>query len=61
MGALNVAVAMLAVRFSVLVAISGGIWLTYVALIEPDPMRLGALAIYAAVIVVPCIWLAGRR
>ena len=61
MGALNVAVMILAVRLVVLVAVGGGIVLTWLALQEPDPMRLGALGIYAAVIVVPCIWLAGRR
>lgn len=61
MGALNVAVTVLSVRLVVLVAVAGGIGLTWLALQEPDPLRLGALAIYTVAVVIPCIWLAGRR
>jgi hypothetical protein len=61
LGALNVAAAILAVRFVVLVAVAGGIALTWYALANPDPWRLGALGLYNFAIVVPCIWLASRR
>ena len=49
LGALNLAVTILAVRLIVLVAVAGGIALTWLALQEPDPMRLGTLAIYGVV------------
>lgn len=61
MGALNVAVAVLSARLIVLVAVAGGIVLTWAALAVPDPMRLGALGIYGVAIFIPCVWLAGRR
>ena len=61
MGALNVVTAVLAVRLILLVAVSGAVWLTWLALQQPDPYRLGALGVYAAVIVVPMVWLAARR
>jgi hypothetical protein len=61
LGAINVAVAVLAARLVVLVAVIGGIALTWLALAIPDPMRLGALGIYCVAVVIPCIWLAGRR
>lgn len=60
LGALNVAVAILAARLVVLVAVIGGIGLTWSALVIPDPVRLGALGIYCVAIVIPTIWLAGR-
>jgi hypothetical protein len=44
----------------VLVAVSGGIALTWYGLQAPDPWRIGALALYNLSVVVPCIWLAGR-
>jgi hypothetical protein len=50
----------LALRMIVMIAIVGGIALTWLALRDPDPYRLGALAIYAVSIVLPTIWLAGR-
>jgi hypothetical protein len=61
LGAINVAVAVLAARLVVLVAVIGGIALTWLALAVPDPVRLGALGIYCVAVVIPCIWLAGRR
>jgi hypothetical protein len=61
MGALNVLSVILAVRLTLLVAVSGAVWLTWLALQQPDPYRLGALGVYAAVVVVPLVVLAGRR
>ena len=52
---------LLASRIIVLVSVTGGIGLTVLALGQPDPFRLGALAIYAGAIVCPSIWLASRR
>lgn len=60
MGALGVVTQVLALRLLVLVAIIGGVGLTWMALAQPDPFRLGALVIYGLLIVVPVIWLAGR-
>lgn len=61
MGALNVLVQVLAVRMILLVAVVGGIFLTWLALQAPDPYRLGALAIYCAAVVVPTVWIASNR
>jgi len=61
LGALNVIVLVVAVRLTLLVGVSGAIALSYLTLQNPDPYRLGALAVYAAVVVVPLIWLASRR
>lgn len=60
LGALNAMTAVLAQRLIVLVSVSGGIWLTFLALHEPDIFKLGALLIYAIGIVGSSIWLAGR-
>jgi hypothetical protein len=63
MGALNVATAILAVRLILLVAVCGAVALAYLVLQdpEPSPYRLGALAVFAGIVVVPLIWLAARR
>jgi ABC-type sulfate transport system permease subunit len=61
MAAFNVLVLILSARLIVLVAVSGGIGLAMIALQQPDAMRLGVLGIYAAIIVVPVIWLASHR
>ena len=61
MGALNVLTAVLSARLVVLVAVSGAIALTVLALETPDPYRLGALGIYALGVVVPSIWMACTR
>jgi hypothetical protein len=60
-GGLNIATAILAVRLILLVAVCGAIGVAYLVLKEPDPYRLAALGVYAAVVVVPLIWLAARR
>ena len=60
MGALNVATRVLAARLIVLVGVAGGIALAWLALQEPDPLRLGVLAIYAIFVVGPSVWLASR-
>jgi hypothetical protein len=61
MGAFNVLAVVLAVRLILLVAVGGAIGLAWLALQQPDPYRLGALAIYCAVVVLPTIYLAGSR
>ncbi|HEY2105589.1 MAG TPA: hypothetical protein VGH29_07380 [Candidatus Binataceae bacterium] len=61
MGALNVATAILAVRLTLLVSVSGAIGVAFLVLKDPDLYRLAALGVYAAVVVVPLIWLASRR
>ena len=61
MGTLNVLSVILAVRLTLLVAVCGAIVLAYLALAASDLYRLGALAIYALVVVVPLVWLAGAR
>jgi hypothetical protein len=61
LGALNVATAILAVRLTLLVSVVGASGLTFLVLQNPDPYRLGALGIYAVVVVVPLIWLTARR
>src|SRR5215475_14117482 len=58
LGALNVVLAIVAVRLTLLVSVSGAIWLSWLALAQPDPYRLGALGVYAVVVVVPLILLA---
>lgn len=61
LGAINVLVLVVSVRIIVLVAVGGGIVLTSMALGNPDPWRLGVLAIYSLAVVVPVVWLASRR
>ena len=60
LAAINVLTRVLAARFVVLVAVSGGIWLTSTALAVPDPYRLAALGVYALGVVIPSVWLATR-
>lgn len=60
LGTFNVACKILAARLIVLVGVIGGIGLTWLALAHPDPYRLGALAIYAAGVLIPTIWLGSR-
>ena len=59
--AINVLTRVLAVRAILLVAIAGAIGLTWVCLVQPDPYRLVALAIYCGSAVVPMIITALRR
>ena len=61
LGALNALFVILAVRAILLVAVVGAIILASAVMASPDPWRLGALAIYAAVVVVPTVWLSARR
>jgi hypothetical protein len=61
LGSINVLAIVLAVRLGLLVAIVGAIVLTYITIQAPDPFRLGALAIYAAFVILPTTWLASRR
>jgi hypothetical protein len=61
MGALNVIVALIAVRLILLVSVSGAVALAYLALAQPDPYRLGALGVYGVLVVLPMVWLASRR
>jgi len=64
LGALNVATVILAVRLTLLVSVGGAIWLTWLVCGgagAPDPLRLAALGVYAAAVVVPLVWLASRR
>ena len=61
MGTLNVLMIVVAVRSIVLVAVGGGIALTWLALSNPDPLRLGALGIYAVGVAIPTVWLAARK
>lgn len=60
-GALNAVTVILAVRLTLLVAVCGGIVLTYLALGSADTLRLYGLAIYAGMVVVPLVWLAARQ
>ena len=58
MGSLNVLTVLLAVRLTLLVAVCGAIVLAYLALSASDAYKLGALGVYALVVVVPLVWLA---
>ena len=61
LGAINVLVAVVAIRLVLLVAVIGAIYVAMIAIQNPDPWRLGALAIYAVAVVVPTVWLSSRR
>ena len=60
LGTLNAAVKILAARMIVLVAVVGGIGLTFAVLPAPNYAKLGALAIYSVFVAIPCVWLAGK-
>ena len=60
-GAFNVISGVLAARMIVLVAVVGGVALTYLALGNSDPIRLVPLGIYCLLVVVPAVWLASRK
>lgn len=60
LGAINVLTQVIAAKVIVLIAVIGGVALTWIALGDPNLYRLGALAIYAGFVVGPCVWLAGR-
>ena len=58
---LNVAAMILAVRLVLLLAVAGAVALALYALSNPDPMRLGVLAIYMLGSVIPLVWLSSRH
>jgi hypothetical protein len=60
-GAFNVLAIILAVRLILLVAVIGAIIVVSGVMAAPDPWRLGALAIYTIVVVIPLVWLSGRK
>jgi hypothetical protein len=57
LGALNLVAMVLAARLIVLVAVLGGILLTWQALADPVAFRVLALGVYGGLIVLPSIWL----
>jgi hypothetical protein len=61
LASLNVLFVILAVRAILLVAVIGAIYLTIIATTTPDPWRMGAVAVYAVIVVVPLTWLAARK
>lgn len=60
-GALNLASAILAARLILLLAVLGAVGLDWIALAEPDPVRLAAIGIYGGMVVLPVVWVASRR
>lgn len=61
LASVNVLFAVLSVRFVLLLAVMGAIYLAALTVLAPDPWRLGALAIYAILVVAPTVWLAARQ
>jgi hypothetical protein len=59
MGAFSVLAKVLAVRFTLLIAVGGAIWLTWVVR-EGQPLQLATVAVYCAAVVIPLVWLASR-
>ena len=59
-GAMNAVGLVLAARLTLLVAVSGGISLAWIGLADPNPLKLGILAIYACAVVIPVVWLCSR-
>jgi len=57
----NVLALVLAVRLVLLVAVIGAVILAFLGVQSPEPLRLYALAVYAALVVLPAIWLASRH
>lgn len=58
LGALNLVSRVLAARVIVLIAVLGGIMVTYPALHQPDWFRVVILAVYCAGVVLPAVVLA---
>ena len=58
---LNVAATILAVRLILLLATLGAFALAYLAIQTAQPMQLGAVALYLAGVILPLVWLSGRR
>ena len=61
LGAVNVLVAVLAVRLILMVSVLGGIALAWSGVTSPDPLRLAAVGIYGVLVLLPIVWLASRR
>jgi hypothetical protein len=61
MGAFSVLALVLAIRLALILSIVGAFVLTYIAIVAPDPWRLGALGIYSLAVVIPTVWLSSRR
>lgn len=61
LASVNVLFAVLSIRFVLLLAVMGAIYLAALTVLAPDPWRLGALAIYAILVVAPTVWLAARQ
>lgn len=60
MGALNVAVQILALRLIVLVAVLGGVALSWYSLSNIDLIRVALLSVYCAGVLLPVVWLSSR-
>lgn len=58
LGSINVLAKVLSIRWTLMMAVAGGIVLSAQALASPDVYKLGALALYGLLIVVPVVWLA---
>lgn len=61
LGALNALSLILAVRLTLLCAVSGAFVLAYLAIQNATPYQSLVLVIYTAVVVVPLIWLAAHK
>jgi hypothetical protein len=61
LGALNMMATVLAVRLILLIAVGGAISLTWLALQQPDLIRLAVLGVYCAAVVIPTVWLSVYR
>lgn len=61
LGALTVAIRILAARAILLFSVLGAIALACIALSDPDYIRLGVLALYTLTVTCPLVWLAGRQ
>lgn len=64
LGAINVLIAVVAVRLVLLVAVIGALYLARLALDVPAPIQMPALimlGVYCATVVLPLVWLASRR
>jgi len=60
-GGINVLVAVLAVRLILLLAVAGAVALTWLAAEQENQYRIAALAIYTITVILPLVWLSGRR
>jgi len=61
MGAMNVAVAILAVRMILLVAVCVAGFLNYEAAVMESPYRLASVGAFNVLVVIPLVWLSSRR